>query len=128
MTTTTTIDTNEGWTFADDNNPAPEFTTTTEPNNNWGIPPAAPSPPLSAVEQPRANDHASLHWTACYDDYCGAHRQMKDNNYYPRRGNDRRRRNHQQCDCPNVTHTSWPRRRTGPTLPVEQHGVVKAGS
>jgi len=27
---------------------------------------------------------------------------MKDNNYYPRRGNDRRRRNHQQCDCPNV--------------------------
>jgi len=102
MTTTTTIDTNEGWTFADDNNPAPEFTTTTEPNNNWGIPPAALSLPLSAVEQPRANDHASLHWTACYDDYCGAHRQMKDNNYYPRRGNDRRRRNHQQCDCPNV--------------------------
>ena len=27
---------------------------------------------------------------------------MKDNNYYPRRGNNRRRRSHQQCDCPNA--------------------------
>jgi len=27
---------------------------------------------------------------------------MKDNNYYPRRGNDRRRRTHQQCDCPHA--------------------------
>jgi len=35
MTTTTTIDTNEGWTFADDNNPTPEFPTTTEPNNYY---------------------------------------------------------------------------------------------
>ena len=101
MSTTATIDTNEGWTFADDN-PAPEFPTTTEPDNNWGMPPTAPSPPLSAEGQPRANDHASLHWTACYDDYCGAHRQIKNNNYYPRRGNDRRRRNHQQCDCPHA--------------------------
>ena len=100
MSTTTTIDANEGSTFAD-NNPIPEFPTTTEPDTNWGMP-LAPSPPLSAIGQPRPNDHASLHWTACYDDYCQAHRQMKDNNYYPRRGNDRRRRNHQQCDCPNA--------------------------
>jgi len=82
MSTTTTIDANKGWTFAD-NNPIPEFPTTTEPDTNWGMPPTAPSPPLSAAGQPRANDHASLHWTACYDDYCKAHRQMKDNNYYP---------------------------------------------
>jgi len=27
---------------------------------------------------------------------------MKDNNYYPRRGNDRRRCSHQECDCPNA--------------------------
>jgi len=27
---------------------------------------------------------------------------MKDNNYYPRRSNDRHRRSHQQCDCPNA--------------------------
>jgi len=33
------VDTNEGWTFPDDNNPAPELPTTTEPDNNWGIPP-----------------------------------------------------------------------------------------
>jgi len=32
----------------------------------------------------RHNDHASLHWTACYDDYCNTHRQSKDKNYYPR--------------------------------------------
>jgi hypothetical protein len=111
MSTTTTIDTNEGWTFADDK-PVSEVPTTTEPDNNWGIPnattpdewdapPPAPSPPLSAVGQPRTNDHASLHWTACYNDYCGVHRQMKDNNYYPRRANGRHRHNH-QCPCENA--------------------------
>ena len=99
MSTTTTIDANEGWTFAD-NNPVPEFPTTTEPDTNWGMPPTAPSPPLSAVGQPRTNDndHASLHWTAFYDDYCNIHRQSKDNNYYPR--HSRRRRRAQTCDCP----------------------------
>ena len=40
---------------------------------------------MSAVEQPRRDDRASLHWMACYDDYCHTHRQMKDNNYYPAR-------------------------------------------
>jgi len=54
------------------------------------------------VGQPRANDHISLHWTACYDDYCDAHRQMKDDNYYPQQGNDRRRRNHRPCSCPHA--------------------------
>jgi len=57
---------------------------------------------VQPVGQPRANDHVSLHWTACYDDYCGAHRQMKDDNYYPQRGNDRRRRNHRPCSCPHA--------------------------
>jgi len=41
-------------------------------------------------------------WTACYDDYCGAHRQMKYDNYYPQRGNDRHRRNHRPCSCPHT--------------------------
>ena len=102
MSTTTTIDTNEGWTFADDDNPVSEFPTTTEPDNNWGMAPDAPSPPLSAVGHLHTNDHASLHWTACYNDYCNTHRQMKDNNYYLRRGNNCRRRSHQQCDYPNA--------------------------
>ena len=96
------IDTNKGWTFPDDNNPIPEYPATTEPDNNCGIPPAAPSPPLFTVGHPHTNDHASLHWMACYDDSCNTHRQIKDNNYYPRRGNNHRRRSHQQCDCPNA--------------------------
>ena len=98
-----------------------EFPTTTEPDNestglpthnenpnNWGIaatttdgwdaPPAAPLPAQSAVGQPRTNDHASFHWTACYDDYCSTHRQSKDNNYYPCQSC--RRRQAQNCDCP----------------------------
>jgi len=111
-----TVDTNEGWTFAD--NHTSEFPTTTEPDhesnehptdwgiaatttNGWGAPPTAPSPPMSAVGQPRTNDHASLHWTACYDDYCGVHRQMKNDNYYPQRSTSRRRRRvRRTCDCP----------------------------
>jgi len=88
MSNTATVDTNEGWTFT--NVEQAELRTMTDNNDNWGIPdnatttdgcntpPPAPSPPLSAVGQPSANDHASLHWTACYDDYCNAHRQMKD--------------------------------------------------
>jgi len=118
MSTTATVGTNEGWTFAGRSRTS-EFPITTsanneqtelptnEPNNDWGIaatttdgwgtPPAAPSPPLSAAGQPHTNDHASLHWTACYDDYCNTHRQSKDNNYYPRRS---RRRQATNCDCP----------------------------
>ena len=119
MSTTATVDTNKGWTFAGCSRTS-EFPITTstdieqtklptnEPNNDWGIaatttdgwnaPPAAPSPPMSAVGQPRTDDHASLHWTACYDDYCNTHRQSKDNHYYPR--HSRRRRRTQTCDCP----------------------------
>jgi hypothetical protein len=113
--TTTTIDTTEGWTFTNnDDNADTEFPTTTNiddgwgeapaatTTDGWGATPAAPSPPLSAVRQPRTNNHDSLHWTACYDDYCSTHRQMKDNNYYPRRANGRHRRNHQQCPCENA--------------------------
>jgi len=112
MSNTTTVDTNEGCTFT--NVEQAELPTKTDNNDNWGIPDKAtttdgwnapqpaPSPPLSAVGQPSANDHASLHWTACYDDYCNAHRQMKDDNYYPQPGNDRRRRNHGPCRCPHA--------------------------
>jgi len=112
MSNTATVDTNEGWTFTNVEQADPELPTMTD--NNWGIPdnatttdgwnapPPAPSPPRSAAGQPRANDHASLHWTACYDDYCGAHRQMKDDNYYPQRGNDRRRHTHRPCSRPHA--------------------------
>jgi len=118
MSTTTTVDTNEGWTFAS-RSCTSEFPITTsadneqtelptnESNNDWGIaatttdgwgaPPAAPSPPLSAAGQPRTNDHAALYWTACYDDYCNTHHQSKDNNYYPCRSRRRRATN---CNCP----------------------------
>jgi len=120
MSTTATVDTNEGWTFAGRNR-TPEFPTTTEPDNEstelptcnetpndwgiaatmtdgWGIPPATPSPLRSAVGQPRTDDHAPLHWTACYDDYCNTHCQSKDNNYYPRPCHRHRRATN--CDCP----------------------------
>jgi len=112
MSNTATVDTNEGWTFT--NVKQAELPTMTNNNDNWGIPdnatttdgwnapPPAPSPPLSTVGQPSANDHASLHWTACYDDYCNAHRQIKDDNYYPQRENDRCRHNHQPCSCPHA--------------------------
>jgi len=102
MSTTATVDTNEGWTFTGRSRTC-EFPTTTEPDNEstelptcnenpndwgiattmtdrWGTLPATPSPPLSAVEQPRTDNHVSLHWMACYDDYCNTHRQSKDNN------------------------------------------------
>jgi hypothetical protein len=110
----------EGWTFTpmteqalQDGAPA-QFPTTTPDNDDWGMPPTAtttdgwnhiptaPSSPRSARGQPRTNDHASLHWTACYDDECSTHRQAKDNAYYPRRANGRHRRNHQRCDCPHA--------------------------
>jgi len=118
MSTTATVNTNEGWTFAGCSHTS-EFSITTsadteqtelptnEPNNDWGIaatttdgwgaPQAAPSPLLSATGQPHTNDHASLHWTACYDNYCNTHRQSKDNNYYPCQSRRRRATN---CDCP----------------------------
>jgi len=119
MFTTATVDTNKGRTFAA-HSCTSKFPTTTpadneqaKPNNDWDLAtqatttdgwniPLAPSPPLSAVGQHRANNHVSLHWTACYDDYCGVHRQMKDDNYYPQRGNDRRRHNQRPCSCPHA--------------------------
>jgi len=120
MSTTATVDTNEGWIFAGRSHTS-EFPTTTEPDNEstglpthnenpnncgiattttdgWGASPAAASPLLSTVGQPHTNDHASLHWTACYDDYCSTHRQSKDNNYYPCQSCHRCWA--QNCDCP----------------------------
>jgi len=86
MSTTATVDTNEGWTFSG-RSLTSEFPITTstnneqtkqptnEPNNDWGIaatttdgwdaPPAAPLPSLSGAGLPHTNDLASLHWTAC---------------------------------------------------------------
>jgi len=86
MSTAANVDTNEGWTLARRSRTS-EFAISTsadneqtelptnEPNSDWGIaatttdglgaPPAAPSPPLSAVGQPHTDDHAPLHWTAC---------------------------------------------------------------
>jgi len=60
MSTTTMVDATEGWTFAN-NNSVPEVPTTTKPDNNWSMPPTAPSLPLSTVGQLHANNHASLH-------------------------------------------------------------------
>jgi len=87
-----------GWTLTT----APEyndsgFPTTAPADDGWAIPPAAPSPPVSAID-----NHASLHWTACYNDYCNVHRQSKDNAYYPCRANGRHRRNHRPCECPHA--------------------------
>jgi len=53
---------------------------------------------LSAVGHPHLDDHASLHWTAYYDDYCSTHRQSKNYNYY--RCQSRCRCQVQICDCP----------------------------
>jgi len=119
MSTTATVDTNEGWTFAGRSRTS-EFPTTTESDNEatelplhneplptwdiaatttdgWNAPPAAPSPQMSAVGQTCTNDHASLYWTTCNDDYCNTHRQSKDNNYYPRQSRHRCRATN--CDC-----------------------------
>ena len=105
MSTTATVDTHEGWSFAD-NNLTPieqnnEWTTAQTPTTNrWGAPPpTAPFLPLSTIGQPHINDHTSLHWTACYDDYCHTHRQIKVNNYYPHQNQCCRRWVH-TCDCP----------------------------
>jgi hypothetical protein len=92
LTTATTTPTDDGWGLPP---------TTENRPDGWTIPPAAPSPPVSATG-PSTNNHASLHWTACYDDYCNTHRQSKDNAYYPRRANGRHRRNHRPCECPHA--------------------------
>jgi len=73
-----------------------DITTTT--TYRWGTHPAAPSPLLSTIGQPRTNDYTSLHWTACYDDYCSTHYQSMDNNNYPRQS--RRCHRAQTCDFP----------------------------
>jgi len=77
----------EGWTLTP--TPAPvhddgwgNLTTANRPDS-WENQPVAPSPPLSAINRP--TDYASMHWTACYDDYCRIHRHAKNNNYYPYR-------------------------------------------
>jgi len=83
----------------------------TQPTNDWGLAAqatttdgwnvaTAPSPPLSAVGQPRQDDHASLYWTACYNDYCSVHRQMKDNNYYPHQSRRPHRTQIYVCSLP----------------------------
>jgi len=122
MSTTATVDTNEGWTFpgrsrtsefpttTESDNESTELPTCNENPNDWGIaaattdgwdtPPAAPSPPLSAVGQPCTDDHTYLHWTACYDDYCNTHHQSKDNNYDPRPSHRRRRATNCNCTLP----------------------------
>jgi len=112
--TTATVKAKEGGTFTNVEQANPEIPIMTENNDNWGIPTnatttdgwnapqPAPSPPLSTVGQPRANNHASLHWMACYNDYCSAHCQMKDDNYYPQWGNDRCCQTHRPCNCTNA--------------------------
>jgi hypothetical protein len=79
-------ETADGWTRL----PTP----TNDTADGWdNIPP--PLPPTTFKEP----DHASLHWSHCYDDYCETHRHAKDNNnYYPHR-REPRRRGKQPCDC-----------------------------
>jgi len=110
MSTAATINTNEGWTFANNDQNSPM----TDPDNEWGAaaqattidgwdaPPPAPLPPHFTVGQPCPDNYASLHWTACYDDDYSTHRQIKDYNYYLQwsSGQHRHRRNHQRYDCP----------------------------
>jgi hypothetical protein len=83
-------ETADGWTRL----PTPTNDTT----DGWDdIPP--PLPPTTFKEP----DHAALHWSHCYDDYCETHRHAKDNNnYHPRHAEGSRRRGprrQQPCDC-----------------------------
>jgi hypothetical protein len=89
-------ETTDGWTRL----PTPTNNTT----SGWDNIPSPPPLPSTVFEEP---NHALLHWSHCYDDYCETHRHAKDNhNYHPRRAEGSRRRGprrQQACEC-NVPH------------------------
>jgi hypothetical protein len=89
-------ETTDGWTRL----PTP----TNDATSGWDSIPAPPPLPPTIFKEP---DHASLHWSHCYNDYCETHRHAKDNhNYHPRRAEGSRRRGprrQQACEC-NVPH------------------------
>jgi hypothetical protein len=92
MDTNNETETADGWTRL----PTPTNDTT----SGWDDTPATPPLPPTVFKEP---DHASLHWSHCYDDYCGTHRHAKDNhNYHPRHAEGSRRRGprrQQACEC-----------------------------
>jgi hypothetical protein len=91
MDTNNETETADGWTRL----PTPTNDTT----NGWDDVPSTPPLPPTVFKEP---DHASLHWSHCYDDYCETHRHAKDNNnYYPHR-REPRRRGKQPCGCNNT--------------------------
>jgi hypothetical protein len=85
-------ETTDGWTRL----PTP----TNDATSSWDSIPAPPPLPPTVFKEP---DHASLHWSYCYNDYCETHRHAKDNNnYHPRRAEGSRRRGprrQQACEC-----------------------------
>jgi hypothetical protein len=85
-------ETADGWTRL----PTPTNDTT----NGWDDASSPPPLPPTVFKEP---DHAALHWSHCYDDYCEIHRHAKDNhNYHPRHAEGSRRRGprrHQACEC-----------------------------
>jgi hypothetical protein len=90
-------ETTDGWTRL----PTP----TNNATSGWDSIPSPPPLPSTVFEEP---NHASLHWSHCYDDYCETHRHAKDNNnYHPRRAEGSRRRaprRQQACEC-NAPHS-----------------------
>jgi hypothetical protein len=56
-------------------------TPTNDATSGWDSIPAPPPLPPTIFKEP---DHALLHWSHCYNDYCEIHRHAKDNhNYHP---------------------------------------------